>query len=308
MDAIYHNPAHYAAFGGRDVLQHASQSTRAKAEQYLLKNPVYRKFRQARKKFDRARIFVSSIGHQFQADLMDLQKFARQNKGYKYVLVVVDAFSRFTLARPLKNKSGPEVADAMASILAELRSRNKLGAIVLLATDLGTEFWNQYADVVYKKFNVNHFALRAPKKCGIAENSGRYLINRIYQHMEHKSQNKWVDLLPDFVKAKNARPNKTLGMAPADVNFENQATVYEKLYPPPTSKPQTPLPIGTKVNMAMDTLPFHKSYHGYYSDKVFVVKHRVNYDGIYRYTLLDPEDNMEISGTFYAQELLALKE
>jgi hypothetical protein len=309
MDAIYHNPAHHAAFGGRDVLQAASRSTKKETENFLLKDKVYRKFKQTRQKFDRARIFVSSIGHQLQADLMDLQKYSRQNKGFKYVLVVVDAFSRLTLARPLKNKSGPEVAYSMKDIFAELRSRNKLGAVVLLASDLGTEFWNKHADVVYKQFNVHHFALRPSKKCAMAENSGRWLLDRIYKWMEHKGHNKWVELLPEFVKAKNARPNSTIGMAPQDVTFDNQATVYQKLYPGEISKGNTPpLKIGTKVNMAMDKLPFHKSFHGYFSDKIYLVKHRVNYAGIYRYTLVDPEDNMEISGSFYAQELLPLKE
>jgi hypothetical protein len=310
MDKIYHSPSHPAGFGGRDALKIAARSSKRKTERFLLADRTYRRFKPNKQKFDRARIFVSSVGQQYQADLMDLQKFSRQNNGYKYILVVVDAFSRFTLARPLKRKTGPLVAEGLKDIFRQLQSDGKLGASVLFATDLGTEFWNTDADEVYKQFNIGHFALRAPKKCSLAENSGRYLLDRIYKFMDHVGHNRWVDRLAEFVEAKNGRRNPKLGsVAPKDVNFTNQNMVFENLYKKsPQLSNKLPLLIGEKVQMALDRLPFHKSFHGYFSDKVYVVKRRVNYDGIYRYTLMDPVDNVEISGTFYAEELLPMKD
>jgi transposase InsO family protein len=310
MNKLYHNPSHPAAYGGRKILAKASKASLRDTEKYLMSNKVYRKFRQNRTKFDRARIFVTSIGHQYQADLMDLQKYAQQNRKFRYLLVVVDGFSRYVFARPLKRKTGPIVAEALNDIFSELKTKGQLGERVLFATDLGTEFWNASAEHIYEQFNIAHFALRPPKKCSLAENAGRYLLDRVYKHMYHTGRNEWVDQLKDFVKAKNARPIKSLGnLAPKDVTFGNQSAVYKSLYEEATDKTEKePLTIGQKVQIAVDRLPFHKSFHGYFSEKVYVVKKRVSYGGIYRYTLTDPEDNMEISGTYYVHELLPFKE
>ena len=50
-------------------------------------------------------ILVSGIDDQWSADLMDMTKFSKANEGIKYVLVVIDTFSKFLYLRPLKDKS-----------------------------------------------------------------------------------------------------------------------------------------------------------------------------------------------------------
>jgi hypothetical protein len=201
---------------------------------------------------------------------MDLQKFAHLNRGHHYILIVVDVFSRLTLARPLKSKTGPRVAAALLDVFSELKARDQLGQQVLLATDLGTEFWNSHTKKVFKEFNISHFPLRAPLKCNFAENAGKYLLDRLYKHMFYTGENKWIDRLDDFVKAKNSRKNRSLGdIAPKDVNFENQASVYNHLYSEEGHQEKNPLKVGQKVQLSLDRLPFHKSFFGYFSEKVY---------------------------------------
>ena len=53
------------------------------------------------------------VRYQYQADLVDYSKLKRDNTGYTFVLTVIDCFSRFALALPLKRKSGEEVATAL---------------------------------------------------------------------------------------------------------------------------------------------------------------------------------------------------
>ena len=53
----------------------------------------------------------------FQADLVDMQPYSRENKGYKYLLTHIDVFSKFATAVPLKSKRGDEVAKAYESII-----------------------------------------------------------------------------------------------------------------------------------------------------------------------------------------------
>ena len=310
MDTIYENPSHYAAYGGVKQLHSAVQqdSTKSEVEQFLDKNRTYRKFKKNKTNFKRVRIFALSLGVMFQSDLFDVQKLSRSNNGYRYILVVVDCFSRMIYARPLKRKTAQLTADAFNDIFTHLKNSGTLGARVLMGSDLGTEMYNTEVEKIYDKFEISHFALRAPKKASLAEISGRYLLDRIYKHLFSTGTKRWIDDLENFVNAKNTRPNRTLGgLSSSQVNFENQSTVYDNLYPDRFTRKvskKPPLTIGTKVQLALDVLPFHKSFHGYFSDETYRIKHRHDYNGLFRYTIEDTVDDQEISGSYYREELL----
>ena len=77
--------------------------------------------RPARRRFPRSRTIIKGLDDLWQADLAEFQPFARDNKGHKYVLVIIDCFSKFLWLRPLKDKSGLNVSRAMASVLEEGR-------------------------------------------------------------------------------------------------------------------------------------------------------------------------------------------
>ncbi|XP_053405187.1 uncharacterized protein LOC128558916 [Mercenaria mercenaria] len=51
------------------------------------------------------------------ADWFDMQKYAKWNEGYKYILLVINTFSKYVWLRPLKSKTGDVVADAFKDIL-----------------------------------------------------------------------------------------------------------------------------------------------------------------------------------------------
>ena len=55
------------------------------------------------------------------ADLIDMQAFSKDNNGVKYLLTVIDVFSKFVWIVPLKRKTGLEVANAFSMILKERR-------------------------------------------------------------------------------------------------------------------------------------------------------------------------------------------
>ena len=48
------------------------------------------------------RVIVSKIDDQWQADLVDMQKNKSQNKNFNYILTVIDIFSKFAWAIPIK--------------------------------------------------------------------------------------------------------------------------------------------------------------------------------------------------------------
>ena len=58
------------------------------------------------RKFWRRKVYVNSIDNIWAADLVDMQAFSKYNKGVKYLLTVVDIFSKYGRMIPLKNKTG----------------------------------------------------------------------------------------------------------------------------------------------------------------------------------------------------------
>ena len=249
---------------------------------------------------------VASYAGQFMADLFDLSKFAKHNSNYKWVCLVVDSFSRLVKCEPLKRKTGEEVARGLDKIFTELKDENRIGVIAQFFTDLGNEFFNSQCNEVYSKFNITHLPLRAPIKAGMAEISGRYVLEKLYKIMDHSNNKRWIDVLPKVVVAKNKRKNrKTANIAPIDINEDNQTLVYNSLYPNGAEPGKYTLNVGDRVQVLIEKMPFAKSFTGFYGPKVFVIKKRHPYT-VPRYTIIDEDDKEEISGTFYAFELYKL--
>lgn len=93
----------------------------------------------ARVNFQRRITIIKSLNDLFQADLIDVQNYSDENKGYKYILVVINCFSKFLWAFPLKTKSGVEVTKNMEQVFRKQKPPPKN-----LQTDMGTEFYNSY--------------------------------------------------------------------------------------------------------------------------------------------------------------------
>ena len=67
----------------------------------------------------------------------EMQPYTKLNKGFRYILVVIDCYLKFVWVEPLKDKTGSTVARAMETILtkATYTPRN-------LQSDQETEFYN----------------------------------------------------------------------------------------------------------------------------------------------------------------------
>ena len=89
-----------------------------------------------RKNFPRRKIIVNHIDEIFAADLVEMQKFAKLNKGYRYLLTCIDIFSNYSWVIPLKDKKGINVKNALEKIFKEKKCK-------YLWTDRGKEFYNK---------------------------------------------------------------------------------------------------------------------------------------------------------------------
>ena len=113
-------------------------------------------------------MIVPGIDAQFQADLVDVQNLSRYNKGYKYLLMCTDIFSKYAWVVPLKTKQGQELVKAFQTILSSGRKPNKL------QTDQGTEFLNRVFQKSLRENNIDFFTVNSGLKASVVERFNKY--------------------------------------------------------------------------------------------------------------------------------------
>ena len=118
LDKIYYNPQDPGSYGGvTRLLKRAKEVgiqeiSQTKVRDYLRDQQAYSLHKPARKHFLRNRTIIGAIDKQWQADLADMQSLASSNSGYKYILTVIDIFSKFAWAIPIQKKSAKEMVTA----------------------------------------------------------------------------------------------------------------------------------------------------------------------------------------------------
>ena len=105
------------------------------------------------------------------ADLIDYKKHQMFNRPYRYILVVIDCFSRFAWTRPLKSKTAEESANALDSILTEIPFKPRF-----FASDQGNEFSilnKSLKKILIDKFRMKVYTLKGQTKSSIVERWNR---------------------------------------------------------------------------------------------------------------------------------------
>ncbi|GJX12568.1 putative ribonuclease H-like domain-containing protein [Tanacetum coccineum] len=107
-------------------------------------------------------------------DLCGPMRVASVN-GKKYILVIVDDYSRFTWVKFLRSKD--EAPDFIIKFLKMIQVRLKV-TVRRIRTDNGTEFVNQTLREYYEKIGISHetSVARSPQQNGVVERRNRTLI------------------------------------------------------------------------------------------------------------------------------------
>lgn len=258
--------------------------------------------RPARKNFTRRRVILKGLNDLYQADLVEMIPYSKVNKGYRYILVIINAFSKFVWAYPIKRKSGEEVSEAMKKLFS-----NKKNIPKNLQTDMGKEFYNKSFQHLMQVFNVNHYSTYSSTKSSIVERCNRTLKNMMWKQFSLQGTYKWLDYLPKLVKKYNSTSHRTTGFRPIDVNKKNEQQLLTSVYShtktidPKRSK----LKVGDYVRVSKYREAFVKGYTPNWSNELFKIT-KVQWTNPATYVLED-QNKQEIKGGFYQHELQKTK-
>ena len=89
------------------------------------------------RKFKKRKIYFRFRDNILGADLADMQLISKFNKGFRFLLCVIDIFSKYAWVVPLKDEKGVSIVDAFQNILDDSnRKPNKIWV------NKGSKFYN----------------------------------------------------------------------------------------------------------------------------------------------------------------------
>ncbi|KAL3108826.1 hypothetical protein niasHT_015002 [Heterodera trifolii] len=275
LEFLYKDLSSPVAFTSVEPLLREARKTQPKinrtdVQNYLASQRTYTLHRQAKRRYRRLPTLAPGLHTEWQADLAIFDRLAKQNSGYKYLLVCIDTLSRQVFVEPVKTKTSTNMIIAFGRIF----KRSKYIPWKVL-TDQGKEFTARAVQHFFRAKDVEHFCmLTSPQfHAGMAERVNRSIKERVYRYFTERNTYKWIDVVQDIVRAINHSPNSTIGMCPADVNFKNAEALRQKLHNAAENvvRRQPRYRVGDRVRIEKYKHVFQKGYLPRFTNELFTV-------------------------------------
>lgn len=228
---------------------------------------AYELHKPARKIYTRRKTTVKGLNDLWQVDLVEMQPYAKFNKGYRYILTVIDVLSKFAYALPVKSKTSQDVKKAMESII-------KTSGVVPthIQSDQGLEFFNKEFTSMMKKYKIKHYHTYSPLKAAVVERFNRTIKNWMWREFSAQGSYKWLDMLPELVDKYNSRVHRTINMKPVDVKPKHESSLLDILnYRPNKPITKHKYEVGDKVRISKQKMIFSKGYTPSWTTEIFTI-------------------------------------
>lgn len=253
----------------------------------------------ARKNFRRRPYEMRGIDDTFQADLIQVCQYAKENKNFNYILVVIDIFSKYAWTEPVKNKTAVCVRNAMKLIF------DKSGRICRkMHTDNGKEFFNTHFNNLMKSYNIHHYATYSVMKASIVERLNRTLLSKLWKMYSLRGNHRWINDIQNITDIYNNTKHRTIGMKPCEVTEKNESYLLKNVYKKNAMInvfEATKFRIGDFVRISRYKTIFEKGYTPNWTTEIFKIR-EVQQTSPITYLLEDLHSN-PINGSFYNHEL-----
>jgi hypothetical protein len=295
MDAVYNDLRAPGSFGSVQNLRRYTGGSERKTKEFLSKQDSYTLHKARRIRFPRRKTYSKGIADLFQIDLVDVSSLAPFNGGIRYLLTCIDVFSKRAWAVPVRRKTGRNVTDAFEKILAEQKC-------TMVQSDKGTEFLNGTFQSMLQRHGIKFYTSENEDlKASVVERLNRTLKTKMYRYFTYKNTRRYVDVLEDLLYSYNNTHHGSIGMAPVEVNSDNEDVVRARLYPRKPSSYEWKYDVGDRVRITMQRQPFRKGYLGNWSQEIFEIVSRLPTTPV-TYELGDLSGE-HIKGRFYEPEI-----
>ena len=164
-----------------------------------------------KRKFQRRSVISYGVDDVWSCDLVEMQEWSKQNKGYRYMLNVVDVFSKYAWSVPLLDKKGKTVLEAFKQIVKT--SGRKPDHIWV---DEGKEFYNKDMNEWIKDNDINRYSTHGEHKSAVVERFNRTLKTIMWKRFTAENTRNWIDMLDKLIFKYNNTKHSTIKMTPTD--------------------------------------------------------------------------------------------
>ena len=174
-------------------------------------------------KFERKKVIVNHIDEIHSCDLVDMTKYFRINKGYKYIFTNIDIFSKYAFAFPLKTKTIKEIKSCFQKIFKERKPS-------YIWSDQESAFFSKEMLKFFEDHNIKIYYTNSNLKAVVIERFNRSLRELMMKKFVKSNNTVWYNILPELLKSYNNRYYHTIKMKPIDMNKSNEKHIENTVY------------------------------------------------------------------------------
>ncbi len=309
LKSLYFKASSPASFQGIQKFHRAVkedkiyQVSRKEIEQFLNNVKAYSLFKNVKKVTRRPKVLVSGVDDQFEADLvvLDFPEMVQKNRGIRFLLVVIDVFSRYVWVEALSDKKASSIVEGFKKIFRHSKRIPRR-----IRTDRGREFTSEKTREFFKKLGVTQMFTSNELQANYVERVIKTLKTKLTRYQTLKNTLKYVDVLPKIVSSYNRTWHHGIREKPRNVTKDNEKQLWWQMYWPSGEKRNVSSKFlfskGDFVRMSLRKTAFQREYSNKWTTEIFVISKRFFRNGICMYKLSDYSDE-DITGTFYENEL-----
>ena len=210
--------------------------------------------------------------------------------------MIIDVFSKYGWAIPIKNKTGVEVTRAFETLWKTQTPPKKLW------TDKGTEFYNKHMTELLKKNHVELYSTENEEKSCVVERWNGTIKRLMWKYFTKHRTGIYISILPDLIKKYNSTYHHSIQCTPSFAREpSNYQHVYEALYGKTKSVTFPKFQIGDQVRIVKKKKTFEKGYTANWTEEKFTITKVLPTIPI-TYKIVDTNGE-DVKGSFYEQEL-----
>ena len=235
-----------------------------------------------RKNYLTNKIIYNHIDEIWSVDLADFSDYKiSNNKGFRYIFIVIDNFSKYLWALPLKNKYSQTITNEFSNLLTTSKRKP-----LQIESDRGTEFYNSIFQNYLKGKRIQHYSRYTDKGPSIAERVIRTVRNLLKKPIFLAGNADWLSELPSVSKKYNNTIHNSIKMTPIQASKKiNEKVEYNNLQDK-RQKQKPKFQLGQLVRTADIKRVFSKRDSTNYSYKLYTItevihdtnpSYRINY-------------------------------
>ena len=169
---------------------------------------------------------VYHIDDTWSLDILDLKDYGPENnRGYRYVLVIIHNFSKYGWKIPLKNKNAQTITNSFENILISSKRKPNL-----IETDRGREFYNIIFQDFLNKNNIKLYSRNTYLGAVFVERFNKSIRDLLKRPVFEKEDGNWIDILSTITKQYNNRIHSSTKLTPIQASLKkNEGYVYKNI-------------------------------------------------------------------------------